>query len=219
MARYQFELTGTMPLLMHADNIREADRLMAWRKDPKNKSVSTPGDDRSPAWTWKCYAYRNSKGVIALPSYCLMASLRTAGAKINTKGKATLKSLSQSAIFISTDYLPFTVEGKSIDLNATVKFNDEPFEKHEEEVRKLGFELDLMRATVGSSKHVRVRPRFDVWEVKGELETTDAAITQPVLAELFELAGRLSGLGDWRPSAPRKPGSYGTFSTTLKKIG
>ena len=35
MKELGFELTGIMPLLMHADDIDAADTLMAWRKDPE----------------------------------------------------------------------------------------------------------------------------------------------------------------------------------------
>lgn len=52
--RYKFELMGIpgSDLLLHADDIDWADKLGDWRKDPKNRSISRAGDDRSPGFTW-----------------------------------------------------------------------------------------------------------------------------------------------------------------------
>jgi hypothetical protein len=44
------------------------------------------------------------------------------------------------------------------------------------------------------------------------------AITRDVLGQLFEIAGDFAGLGDWRPSAPSKPGPYGMFSSEVKPL-
>jgi len=44
---YKFKLTGATPLLVHADDVEKADLLKAWRKNPENKNLSVPGDDRS----------------------------------------------------------------------------------------------------------------------------------------------------------------------------
>jgi len=62
--RYRFELTGFMPLLMHADNIEGSDELTEWRKLPANKGLSVPGDDRSPGWTWQTYLYHDGEHVV-----------------------------------------------------------------------------------------------------------------------------------------------------------
>lgn len=55
-----FELTGTTPLLMHADDVDAADALIEWRQKPDNKNISKPGDDRSPPWAWQTYLYRDN---------------------------------------------------------------------------------------------------------------------------------------------------------------
>ena len=215
--RFSFELTGTQPLLMHADDVEQSDDLMAWRKDPKNKSVSVAGDDRSPSWSWMVYLHQHN-GVVAMPQECIMAALRFAGAKISGKGKSTFKALSQSGLYIDGDFCKFTQGGKEISIPSLYKFKDEPFAGHKRGVADLGFDLMVKRARVGTSKHVRVRPIFDDWAVSGELETLDAAVTADVLDQMFDIAGRLAGLGDWRPSSPTKPGPYGMFSAKLKKL-
>jgi hypothetical protein len=215
--RFSFELTGSMPLLMHADDVEKADELSAWRKDPKNKSVSVAGDDRSPAWSWQTYLYSDAKAVV-MPQECIMAALRFAGAKIAGKGKTTFKALSQSGIVISSDHCKFTQNDQPVMLADLSRFKNEPFSVHARTVRDMGFELLVKRAAVGASKHVRVRPKFDAWKVSGQLETLDAAINGDVINQLFEIAGNLAGLGDWRPSAPKKPGPYGMFKSKIATI-
>lgn len=41
----EFELTSLSPLLMHANDIKAQDKLIAWRKDSKNKALSVASDD------------------------------------------------------------------------------------------------------------------------------------------------------------------------------
>jgi hypothetical protein len=217
--RFRFELTGITSLLMHADDVEAADRLNAWRKDPRNKSISVPGDDRSPPWTWHTYIYHDGKHLI-IPSDNLMIALRVGATKIPAaKGKGTFKALSQSGLSISSEYLPFSINGgRAIKLAEIHKLEPLAFADQSSKVRDLGFSLSVKRARVGDSKHVRVRPRFDDWHVAGEIDVVDPAISESVLNSMFTLAGRAGGLCDGRPSAPKSPGSAGMFTSKLVKI-
>jgi hypothetical protein len=217
--RARWTLTGVTPLLMHADDVEAADELTAWRKDPKNKSLSVAGDDRSPAWTWQTYLYSDGdKGgaSLAMPADNIMRCLCYAATKIPlSKGKGTFKQMSQSGILIDQDFCRFTVDGESIPLATIRKLKSLSFAEQKKAVQDLGFDLSVKRARVGSSKHVRVRAKFSPWQVDGELEVFEPAITFGVLTQMFEMAGRLSGLGDWRPSAPEKPGNHGMFTAQV----
>lgn len=214
---YEFVLKGTMPLLMHKDDVLMSDVLNAWRKDPKNKTVSQAGDDRSPAWSWMSYLYHNSEH-LAIPAECLMACLRGAGAKIPAK-RGSFKSMSQSGLLITTDFCEFTNNGEQISMADIMKFKNSEFLDQIAEVQKLGFDLLIKRAKIGQSKHVRVRPMFKSWGVSGVVTVTEPAITHDILGSLFEIAGRLIGLGDWRPSSPSSPGSYGLFTADVNPVG
>lgn len=214
---YEFTLTGLTPLLMHADDVMESDALSVWRKDPKNKSLSVPGDDRSPPWTWQTYLYHDG-GKLVVPQENMMAALRYAGAKIPWKGQTSFKALTQSGLVIGSDYCEFLCGGKPVPLAAVRAFRDEPFADHVTAARKLGFDLSVKRAKLDKSKNVRVRARFDDWAVRGTVAVSEPAITRDVLNQLFEIAGRLAGLGDWRPSAPKSPGPYGMFSADVKPL-
>lgn len=210
MKTYKFRLTGIMPLLMHADDVEAADSLEAWRKAPENKNMSKAGDDRTPAWTWQTYLYSDGTSV-TIPSQNLMVAIRQAGTQMILKKQKTFKEISQSGLLIPTEFLSFTVGGKPITMASMDALHGKPFPDQADGVRALGFRLFVKRARVRSSKHIRVRPRFDTWQVSGTIQILVPEIKEENLVQLFTLAGRV-GLGDWRPGC-RTPGPYGMFET------
>lgn len=217
MQTYQVTLTGKSPLLMHYDNIAWADGLHAWRDNPKHKDESKPGDDRSPAWTWIGSLYHDRQRVV-LPSDNIMRCLMEAGAQVPVPGGRsgkTFKSQTQSGIMPGEADWEFTVGGKSIPfapIDALRAVGE--FAEHERVVATLGFALYTKRARIGAKKHIRVRPRFDRWEVSGSLVVTDKQITRSVLVDILTIAGSAKGLGDWRPSS-RTPGPFGRFDAEV----
>jgi hypothetical protein len=211
---YDFTLMSASALLMHKDDVEEADRLKEWRSDSANASRSVPGDDRSPPWTWQCYLHHD--GVhLAMPHEAIMATLRFAGARIKLKGNTTFKALTQSGLLITTEHCHFTNDGHQIAMEDIIKLRDKPFSEHVKAVRKLGFDLLVKRVPVEQKKHVRVRPKFSDWTVSGTIRVLDVAITNKVLEQLFYFAGNNAGLLDWRPNSKKSPGPYGMFTTLL----
>lgn len=213
---YDFTLTGLTPLLLHSDDVELADELGHWRKAPENKNLSKPGDDRSPPWTWKTYCYSDGE-TIGVPADNLMVSLRQAGAAIIIKGNTTFKSVTQSGLMIDQIHIPILVDGKVVSAKKIEKIEGE-FSKHASEAKKLGFSLFVKRARVGQSKHIRVRPRFEQWELRGRIETTVEEITTVILQQLFDIAGKYKGLCDWRPSSKSSPGPFGRFQAKLEEV-
>lgn len=221
LQRYSFALTGTQPLLMHNDSVLAADTLEAWRKDPANKRRSKAGDDRSPSWTWLSYLYLDG-GQVVIPRENLIAMLIKGGASFKVGRMGTLKGETAASVFFEGSY-PLLVGPnhepvQAADLDV---LNDDAisFSEHVEKARELGFTLDVRRATIGTTKHVRVRPRFDRWAVEGEFAAyDDGAMGAETLSALFTLCGRRVGLCDWRPSSPKKPGGYGTFTAEVSLV-
>lgn len=215
-----FTLTGDTPLLMHCDNIEAADAMEAWRKDPSNKNKSKAGDDRSPPWTWRTYLYTDGEHVV-IPSENLMVSLRQAGAQIILKKQKTFKELSQSGMYVNSEYLDFAVNGNRIPIGqfdwrtAYANGDDVAFLDEMAAAEKAGFRLFPKRAKVGQSKHIRVRPRFETWQASGKLTVLASELTFEVLQQMFAIAGR-GGMCDWR-AAGRTPGPYGLFEAKLKQ--
>jgi len=215
--RVEFELVGDMPLLMHWDNIEGGDLLKEWRQDTANKNISVPGDDRSPPWTWHTYCYNDGE-VVTIPQDNVMGALLYGGTQKILKKQKTFKELSQSGILMDTEQLEFVYgpDDRKLEMATLLNMRDEPFKVQADAAQDLGFRLFVKRAKIGQSKHVRVRPRFEQWKVRGALTVMVKDITLAVLEEIFGYAGR-GGLCDWRPSSPKRPGPYGMFTTKLKK--
>jgi hypothetical protein len=220
MRRYQIDITGVQPLLMHADNIEWADEMEKWKNDKDNKKGSKAGDDRSPAWRWIGGLYHDDK-VVIMPVENIMRCLMEGGAMVLVPGGRsgkTFKSQTQSGIMPTSAGWPVLIDGKLISvepIKALVGVKD--FEVHKQTAADNGFELLLKRAKIGQSKHIRVRPKFDKWALRGELVVTDEQITTSVLSDIIESAGTYKGLGDWRPGG-KTPGSFGMFEAKVKEI-
>lgn len=213
---YEFTLTGNSPLLMHADNVESSDELAAWRKDPANKNKSVSGDDRSPAWTYISYGYWDDDGNLVMPFENLMACLRMAAARVILKGQKSFKEISQAGVLPVGENADFYCGDRQLHINDFADREDD-FETHREKAKELGLSLFIKRAKVGQSKHVRVRPKFKDWTVVGRLQVTADELTESVLKQIFEIAGRSIGLGDWRPGG-KTPGSFGLFNAELVAV-
>ncbi len=217
MQSYSFKLTGVTSLLLHNNNIEERDRIEALRKRMKGGKA---GDDRSPAESWKGYLYvSEDTGNICMPAENLLACCLGGGVKVKVGGKETLKTHSQRIAFDRLDYDVY-VNGKTIAAKGVEAITGE-FGEHASAVRDLGFRLHVKPATVGTSKHIRVRPIFSNWTISGsfDIEDDDAnVLSLTALRDLFTAMGRLVGIGDWRPSSPKKPGQYGRFSAEVNRI-
>ena len=217
-------LTGQTPLLMHADDVMASDELSEWRKNPANKNFSTPGDDRSPAWTWSKYLYTDGVSHLAIPIEMVMAGLRTAGAQIILKKQKTFKEITQSGIQPDKPFFEFKCglslnSMQSVSIKSVVDVADSGhtnFREQFEAVKKTGFQLFVKRARVGSAKHVRVRPRFEFWQATGDLHVVADEIAPEKLTELFAIFGR-GGIGDWR-AACRTPGPWGRCKATWEQL-
>jgi hypothetical protein len=220
MRQYEVTITGKSPLLMHWDNITFSEAVKRWREVPENKKYKVAGDDRSPPWTWLGGLYHDGTAV-AMPSDNLMRACMEGGASVLVPGGRsgkTFKAQTQSGMLVHEQFWPVLVDGKPIPIEPFLKLEGEmSFEKHEELAIDNRFFLYTKRAKIGASKHVRVRPRFDRWELRGVIDVWDDQITTAVLVDVLKMAGDYKGLGDWRPSS-KTPGPYGRFSATVKEI-
>ncbi len=213
--RYEFTLTGLAPMIMHWDNIEWADQIKDERERIKedDKANFKAGDDRCPAFTWKGYTY-NDGTHICLPSDNIRSCLIKAAAKVTLSGKESYKKLVASGILLDEMYVDMFVNDKQIPFKG-VEAIDGTFKTNADAVKDLGFKLLVKRAAVGQAKHVRVRPLFENWTVKGTFLLVEEQITNKVLKNIWRIAGLNIGLCDWRPGSPKSPGPYGRFSTEL----
>lgn len=219
MQLYNVTLTGVTDMIHHWDNIEWADEMKAWREEPDNKAKSKAGDDRSPAWTWIGAMYHDGEHV-AVPQDNLMRCLMEAGAMVlvpGGKNGKTFKSQTQSGLMVTDPFWPLKVSGRLIPIEPVLHLATEAdFGAHLTAVRGLGFDLLVKRAKVGQSKHVRVRPIFSQWTISGSVAVLDEAITDKVLADIFERGGTYKGLCDWRPGG-KTPGPFGRFTAEITR--
>lgn len=216
---YEVTLTGKTPMLMHSDNIEWADQMDVWKSSLDKSTVSKNGDDRSPAWRWLGCLYHDDNQIV-LPSDNLARCFMEGGASVPTGGKngKTFKAQSQSGMMTGEPVWPLIVNGKPIPIKTLMDLRKEDsFAEHKKAASKLGFQLFIKRAKIGSSKHVRVRPRFDNWGCKGTVVVWDDQITIDVLRNIIDYAGKYKGLGDWRPGG-RTPGPHGMFAAKVEAV-
>jgi hypothetical protein len=75
------------------------------------------------------------------------------------------------------------------------------------------YAIDVQRVVVQNAGVLRARPRLDAWAGEVAFEYDADFLTPEVIEEAFGLAGRLVGVGDYRPRCPKgKGGPYGRFT-------
>lgn len=219
---YQISIKSITPLLMHMDSVEWSNTMDRWKNDPANKKNSKAGDDRTPAFRWLGNVYNDGKS-ICISAENIAACLIQSGAMVPVpggKGGKTFKSQTMSGMQIVDRYVPLRLgaNGAVVPWSSLSALMDEPdFEKHCEACKRLGFELFVKRARIGTAKHIRVRPKFDDWQAEIAVDVWDEQITEDVLRTLFEYGGRYKGIGDWRPSSG-KPGPYGMFQVASLSV-
>lgn len=220
MKRFEFTLTGVTPLLLHADSIAWADTMTEWKNKSPDAKNSPAGDDRSPAFRWIGYMAHNGEHV-GITADMLTACFRKAASTVTIPGAKrgkTFKTESVALLGFEAELFPIvTPTGPVLWSDCEGMMQEKDFTKHRSFASKRGFELHAIRAQVGTSKHIRVRPKFDRWSVVGRCWVDDEKLAT-ALPDILNTAGRLMGLGDWRPSSPRSPGRYGRFTATIKEV-
>lgn len=81
------------------------------------------------------------------------------------------------------------------------------------------YEVYITSAVIQKSRVLRARARVKDWSLAFRLEFSDAdplygdiaLALQPVIKDMWTMAGVMSGIGDNRPNSPRKPGRHGKF--------
>lgn len=219
MQKFKIDIDGVNPLLLHRPNIEWSERTKAWQKDPANKKISVPGDDRSPSWIWIGCLYV-ADGYLSVDADLLMACLREGGKKCPAPtGKGSMKAATQSGIIV--DQIGWIIQGKDgktcKESDVMALANELDFSKHQQFALNNGFELFAKRATIGKAKHIRVRPKWDKWNLTGTVTVIDSQINKVMIENIWKFAGAYCGLGDWRPGSPSS-GRFGTFSVRVTEI-
>lgn len=172
-------------------------------------------DDRSVPDRWKQCLYIYNEHVV-LPEPNIKASLEHAGSKLHLDHSVTAKQLITNELFLDDAY-PNLYTGTPLQrLSATsVEGISGSFDEQAAQVKELGFELNVQAVSSWKGKMVRVRPCFKQWAIGFNFQVYHHALTLARLQEVFNRAGVMSGVGDYRPSSPKRPGPFGRFKAQV----
>lgn len=137
--------------------------------------------------------YKDAEGKIYLPSTWFRGALVEAGKQKKMGGKGSSKATYSKAV------------GSSVSV--------EPFEILLKKPTWKTFSILAVNPTT-HGRNILHRPQFDKWEVDMQAIFEEEQIEPSVMKELFDIAGKFVGVGDWRPA---KKGMFGKFQVVSWK--
>ncbi|MBU0959154.1 MAG: hypothetical protein KKB31_04370 [Nanoarchaeota archaeon] len=141
--------------------------------------------DVSPKEQAKLKLYVNEKGKLYQPETHIKGSLVESGKnqKVVGKGKATYSK----------------IVGYAVEIN--------PFEIIHKKQGWIPYSVLAVNPST-KGRNLLHRPMLKEWELDFEVVFDEEQISAVVLKEIFDRAGRIVGIGDWRPA---KKGRFGKF--------
>lgn len=197
MAIVDFGIRGTHALLMHGTG---------GMKPVETRPTATRGGKHipSPAEEAEAGAYRLPSRQLYLPSDAFRSALidGASGFMMKLPGKSRAQSVSK---LISV--CAFTIDETCplIDPDTGSALTE--------------YVIDTRRAVVQGAGIMRSRPRIEQWATTVSLEYDPSQINVQALHEYMTLAGKIVGVGDYRPRPPQwakgRGGPYGRFAVEL----
>lgn len=188
MKEIKLKITGLSPLLMHSDRMSNPlDAITKAHKVLTSKRKKTDEDHVAIAKSeWMGSLYHDPKQGLFLPSQNVMSSIR-GGAKLNKLGT----QFGRAALCLEERLTLATQLPK--DLNAAWE---------------MGQFTDARSVVVQRARLMRYRPRFDQWSTTITIHYAPDVLDKAQIIQAAENAGRLIGIGDFRPE---KSGIFGRF--------
>lgn len=183
----QLDITGTAPLLMH--NARLSNPLdpiaRAMKKVSAKRSKAEDDYEELAHLEFLGGIYFDSDAGPYLPGENIFRALVDAGRKRKLGVKVT------SGVFVKTSVNPIAYKGP----------------REPEDLWRDGNFTHQASAKVGQQRIIRTRPTFTTWSTSAMLYLDTEVLDFDDLTQLVDIAGRLIGLGDWRPRFGRFDGS------------
>jgi len=177
-------IKGSAQLLLHKYPVAAAS----------TKKITSQTTDYSEEWIKTTYL--NDKGEVIMPWTNLMACMFE-GSKGKKIRKVAITRVIYTSLAIANQEPLVLVEGKPVTIDR-IKENDW---------------LHTCGVVVQRSRVDRIRTAIpEGYEVSFSITTKpNNVLSVDDIKEILTNAGIVAGLGDWRPSSPKKPGPYGTF--------
>lgn len=148
---------------------------------------------------WKKTTYIDDKGYLILPIMNITACMYNGGKSIK-KGRISMSRLIYPSIIAEPFQTRIRIDNKPITL-ADIETN--------------GW-TSTAGVVVGTSRIERIRTTLPPgWTIEFYLTLVSNLVTPNDIKDVLDNAGFVAGLGDSRPSAPKKPGPYGRFEVVL----
>ncbi len=186
LVRREIGITGITPLLMNRLSEETLESIRTKAKKAKTAAKPTPREECEPK-------VHTREGQPALPTENLLSCLIAAGQYVRLDGKRQLST------------------AKSTMLPAFLSLEDPWIPVIDPETRTPAtWEVDMRagRNPNGGEAVCVCRPRFDRWTLKLTVQLDLSQIGEGVMRELFDIAGRRIGVGDFRP---QRKGIFGQF--------
>jgi len=183
------ELTGTKPMIQHNGRLANPmDPLTRELKSITGKRKKTDEDIAQIAFLEaRAGLYETTDGLVGLPNENVWACIFEA-AKAFKRGKDISRGL-----MIDPDIEPVLIDGEHKKAETFLEDEGRVFYKS---------------VKVGTSRVMRSRPILTTWQSSHSFELLTDVMDPKDLGPIFERAGRLVGIGDWRPR-------YGTFEVAV----
>lgn len=183
--RIRVTMRGTTPILHNRVTDEQLMDLWLKRKPPKNAPRPVPREFAEPK-------LHQVDGWPVIPAYCFMACCINAGTLVRLDGKKQVSTKLETR-------LPgfFSIE--------------EPYARLlTKDGKKPKWEVDMQRGRNpnGGDLVAVVRPRVDEWKFTFHLVVDLGQVSEDLVREIVDKAGRSMGLLDFRP---QKKGTYGQF--------
>ena len=196
--RLKFAIKGTAPLIVQSDRlVNPLDEIKKALGKVTSKRKKTD-EDELEIYRLQFYGslYYDAEIGPYVPAEWLTASLRDGGRR-NREGKNVVH-----AVLVTTPFIPIEYHGpRKIDelwANPDYRF--------------------LKAVKQQQARVMRCRPWFRKWELHAEGELQTDLMDFAILKAIADEAGLYAGLGGWRPSAPKSPGTYGRYQIEVSRV-
>ncbi len=190
----QLDITGTTPLLMH--NARLSNPLdpmaRAMKKVSAKRNKAEDDHEELAHLEFLGSLYADADAGPYIPADNIFRALVDAGRKRKLGVKVT------SGVIVTSNVNPLAYKGP----------------RDPEDLWRDGSFTHQASAKVGQVRVIRTRPQFIKWASSALLYLDTEVLDFDDLAQLVDIAGRIIGLGDWRPRFGRFEGSL----TVIKAV-
>lgn len=158
-----------------------------------DKSKDVKRETKTPEEKAKSKLYTDAEGKIYMPSTWFRGALVEAGKQKKMGGKGSSKATYSKAIGSCASVEPFEILLKKPNWKT--------------------FSILAVNPTTRGRNQLD-RPQFKNWEADMQVQFEEEQIEPSIMKEIFDIAGKFVGVGDWRPA---KKGMFGKFQVTSWK--